>query len=399
MELSCTFKPVQWENNRKLYTCVVKTASVTVRGAEIKTISGKHLDKTNGNVQGIWFSNNDLKFFPQGLHKIFPNLIAVNIKNCGLTTISHDDLKGLENLKAICLDSNLLTSVPSNLFSTMRKLKAISIRDNQLETLSSNLLKPLMGNGLTIVDLRDNTSISAWYAPGLTGSLASIQHLAQEIDTKCGREIEDKEAFLALTATQPTKMNESFADKIQKRFLYLLSSGHFSDFTIIAGGKKFRVHKCVISIQSTKFASLFEQDKQINEMIIEDFTKGAVEAFIKFIYSGELQDELHAIELFGLSSDLQVPELRAKCERIILTNIRETNADSVFAIAHRYGSEDMRKLALVEIKKMFSGIVFPNELLNNPEKMKDLIETKRKSDRAKKEFDEKLGQYGMSLKV
>jgi hypothetical protein len=41
MELKCKFKFVSWEDNRKLYTCVVKTATITSKECVIKTITGK----------------------------------------------------------------------------------------------------------------------------------------------------------------------------------------------------------------------------------------------------------------------------------------------------------------------------------------------------------------------
>jgi BTB/POZ domain len=273
----------------------------------------------------------------------------------------------------------------------MRKLKAISIRNNKLKTLSSNLLKPLERNGLKIVDLRGNTRVNAFYRPGTIGSFDSVQQLAQEIDVKCDKAVEDKAA--SQTKTKPTMINETFAEKFQ----YLLTSGNFSDFLIIAGVKQFKVHKCVLSIQSPTLTTLFAKEKELAEMSIEDFTAEAVEKLIEYIYSGELLGELHAIELFGLASDLQIPELRAKCEKIILTKIDQTNAENIFALSHRYGSEDMRNLAMNEIKKMFPGIDFPNEVLNNPAHLKDIIEAKRKSETAKNQLETKLSQYGIDM--
>lgn len=397
MEIKCSFKFVQWEDNRKLYTGLVKTASVTVKGTEVNTATGRHQSKkSNEIVQGIWFTKNKLKFFPRGLQKIFPNLVALNLTDCGLTSISLEDFGGLQNLKGICLDRNLLTSLPSDLFVGFKRLKVISVRDNKLETLSSNLFNPILENGLTIVDLRGNTSINAFYAPGTAGSLGSVAQLAQEINAKCGREVEDKGASQSTKQQPTTKVTDSFVEKFQKGFKYLLETGNFSDFLIIAGAKEFHVHKCVLSIQSPTLANLFEKEKELAELTIDDFTAEAVEVFIQFMYNGELRDEVHAIELFGLSSDLQVTELRSECEKIILKKIDKCNADNIFALATRYGSEDMKKLALNEIKKMFPGIPVSDELLQNPEKLKDLIELKRKSDRAQKELEEKLTQYGMN---
>jgi BTB/POZ domain len=64
-------------------------------------------------------------------------------------------------------------------------------------------------------------------------------------------------------------------EHMQDVFKGLWKSGQFSDFTITAGSKEFKVHKCVVGSRSAVFTAIFENDmkeKQTGKMEIIEYS-------------------------------------------------------------------------------------------------------------------------------
>lgn len=188
MEIKCTFETQYWPAlSDNFYTCHVTSASITeIDNRVIQSFTGVHgNDKTDNDVEAIFFEETKINFFPRGLHKIFPQLMAIRIYHCGLKDITKDDLEGLENLELLDLCENDLETLPSNLFEGMIKLKKINLSGNELEFLTSNLLKPIMNNKLISVSFCDNKSIDAFYSSGYSESVADLDALMEIIDENC----------------------------------------------------------------------------------------------------------------------------------------------------------------------------------------------------------------------
>lgn len=149
---------------------------------EIEAVEGTHLEgKCNEDVTWIQFLNLNIKYFPRGLGKLFPNLRIFEITSCDLTEIKRDDLVGVEHLEEFIVSSNQLTSLPSDLFFGMQKLKIITFRNNKLESIGSNILEPLIKNDLTDIDFRGNVKINAHCCSDSQDSV-SIEELLKIID-------------------------------------------------------------------------------------------------------------------------------------------------------------------------------------------------------------------------
>lgn len=196
MDLVCEYKLDSWPGfPNKLYTCVISSASITnIDDRTIQSITGIHLKgRSDKDVEEVWFNRTVLNYFPKGLHQIFPKLIFIWIYHCGLKAITRDDLSELKNLELIYLGNNKLTTLPSDLFEDMSKLKRISFTNNKLEFVSSQLFVPIMNNGLTYADFRENKNIDAFFGPGYPGSVAKIETLMNIIDAKCRAPEEEEE--------------------------------------------------------------------------------------------------------------------------------------------------------------------------------------------------------------
>lgn len=394
MELECKFEHYSW---------IVTSAEITEPLVRIKLIKLKleqSEERNPADVVMMGFKDTKVEYFPRGLHGFFPHLNSLHIWNCGLKVISRRDLIGLEKLTNLDLQSNHLTSLPDDLFSNMPELKLVFFNDNKLEFLSSELLKPLVKNNVTCVNFSKNKKIDAFYEPASKESVQSLEHLMSIIDEKCkkpktsqqGNEIISGGLFnkvKGLWGTRRMSVRPSinseryelvpkFAENVSNGFKDLLKTGQYSDFVIIAGSKKFYVHKMVLGIQSSVFANLFTRDEKgtfANQLTIENFSAYAVEHLIRYLYTGEIEDDDNAIENFAIAATYNVLEMKYIYEEFILRNLNDLNAFDTFLLGHEYKSEEMINQAFFEIRKMFpTGI--SNDLIDDPKRLKELINAK-----------------------
>lgn len=137
--------------NHKEWLCKDAIGEFTVKG-----YTDKHsLNFTQKfNIAEIKLRDQNVNRFPRGFGSFFPRLKRLNIIHCGLSTISRDDLIGLEELEHLAIIFNPLTSLPSDLFIGMTQLKSISFKDNKVKTMSSKLLDQILKNGPITDQLR-----------------------------------------------------------------------------------------------------------------------------------------------------------------------------------------------------------------------------------------------------
>jgi Leucine-rich repeat (LRR) protein len=363
------------------YTYYIKSAQIKSPGTEIKEIIGDHKrGKCNEDVKEIVYNRKiALDYYPRGLQKIFPNLISLTVNDCGLKSIARRDLEGFKNLVELDLSYNELTMLPDDLFEDMKKLKIIFLCENKLELLSSKLIRPILENGLEIVDFRGNGNLNTCFwvstAVRFVGD-SSLEDLMDKVDANC------------LPPPKNEKINQ------------LWEKSRFSDFVIKVGSKQFDVHRIILGLQSPVFAAMFEKEmkeKRSDEIKIVEFSAEAVDDFLHYLYTGEVK-EVNAMELFGLASKYDVMSLKHNTEEIVLKNINEKNAIEVFELGQLYGSKLMKKTACEEIKKTFKELDKLDEsLINNPGKLKMIVEAKQKREQtiknAEKKFEMRMKQY------
>jgi Leucine-rich repeat (LRR) protein len=359
MELKCEFKSVVYEGV-EYYTCVVKKASITKAYTKIKNTIGEHLPgKSNQDVESIEFQDTTVRYFPRGLHKIFPALKVLRIDFCGLKSISRDDLIGLEKLEALDLRSNDLEWLPSNLLVRMTNLKRIVFFDSKLERISSKLLEPIASS--LLVNFNSNTKINSYFSPGFGGSTKSLQELMKIIDKNCEKPDEREEMLSEIYDRQ------EFDRDFVVGFKDLWETKNFSDFSIVAESKVFEVHKCVLATQSSVFTTIFLNDME------------------------EAHGE-YAMDLFAIAAKYEVKNLKRITKILVLRNIDESNALEVFGLGYLYKSDDLKRCGFAVIQQMFPEEDLHDSMMEKPEELREIFEDGRKIQEIQEKMKSKLSK-------
>lgn len=315
--------------------------------------------------------------------------------------IEREDLMGMQSLEHIFIMENQLKSVPSDLFVGMHCLKDISFYKNQITFSGSGVLKPVRNNGIKSVDLECNRNVSAYFLPNEPGSLASLGELmkvldstSDEPDSTCApvkpSEVLASKPIKPIDGTSNAHDIHDYSIKTEKSFAAavgnLWESKKFADFTIIVGSETFRVHKFVLALQSAKFAGMFDQQEELSKMNIEGLEVGVVEEFLRYIYTGEIPQTVDFMKLYKLSNKLEVFDLKAHCEKVVLKNLQDSNAYEILKLGHAHGSDELKKQALNAIRKTFPDCDLDDDFMENPESLQELIRAKKYFDTVKEKF-------------
>jgi BTB/POZ domain/Leucine rich repeat len=308
---------------------------------EIIDVKGQHkMDRSNEDVAVVCIENSSLQHFPRHLEKIFPNMTKLTIDKCGLETISREDLKGLENLEKLIISENKIKKLPNDLFEDMKKLETVSFYGNELESMSSKLLEPIKGS-LWCVNFVKNKKIDVVFRDLNAKDSLQLKHLMEIIDNSCN----------APEGPARQKHNEETMMEIEA----LWNSQFLSDFTIIAGSKKFLVHKFVLAIHSSVFDTIFKTNmKECNEgkMEIKEFSEEAIEDFLRFFYTAEISSDENAMELFMLADKYDVHHLKTVAEEMISRNVDEQNVLEVYLFGKFYNLAKVKKSSIEVVDKM-----------------------------------------------
>lgn len=110
-----------------------------------------------------------------------------------------------------------------------------------------------------------------------------------------------------------------------------------------------------------------------SQMTIADFNSSVVEQFVGYLYTGEILDETHAMDLFSLATKYDVPKLKTISERIILNNITETNALKILTFGHLYSSGEIMQKVFETVKQMLPDKILPDNFTDDPSCLKQLL--------------------------
>lgn len=364
MEIQCNFSTY----SKYYYKCTVTSINIT-EPSKVASWKGKHLEnKSNENVTWLSISNQNVKFVPENLLTTFLNTTQLTLQNCGLISVKRSDLAGLEKLTTLDLSRNKLVMLPDDLFRDMKNIENIHFNNNQIRFLSSMLLKPLEKK-LLIADFKTNVKIDECFNKKTAGQ-DDLQKFMATIDGSCSP-----------PGTRKLQKVDSLNNMLTN-FEKLRTSEKLLDFTIEVQGKTFKVHKCVLSAQSSVFDEMFSKDtakatqalanvKTINQ---KDF-----EAFLNYFYTGRVDAGVSPVTMIQLASEFDVPDLKIMCAEKILDDLSELNALEVFNIGHNHKVDELIQLGFKFIKKVFPYI--DDDLIKDRDKLNKTVGIGQNLDR------------------
>lgn len=99
----------------------------------------------------------------------------------------------------------------------------------------------------------------------------------------------------------------------------------FTDLVLIVKDKTFRVHKAILASRSPVFESIFEREKDIGRLSIDDAEPSVVEQFLHFLYTGQTCQMLANRQLLKLANNYQLETLEKLCQSaLIKINVEQT---------------------------------------------------------------------------
>ena len=110
---------------------------------------------------------------------------------------------------------------------------------------------------------------------------------------------------------------------------------------------EFKVWSSMLSHYSPVFTKMIGSDNyaeaQKSEVVIRDFSAGAVEVFLRFLYTGSVWGSASTLlEVAALADKYQVQALHALCLQLVRQALKPELACEVFAAADRLCMDDLR---------------------------------------------------------
>lgn len=132
-------------------------------------------------------------------------------------------------------------------------------------------------------------------------------------------------------------------------FERMLEDKILTDTTLVCGLRSFEVHKAVLAARSSVFLAMFQsnmQERENNQVIIEDIGQEALEELLRFIYAGKIENlEAVSRSLLVAADKYDVFELKAVCENCISNDLTIENAIDTLEFAELYGANNLLEQA------------------------------------------------------
>jgi len=168
----------------------------------------------------------------------------------------------------------------------------------------------------------------------------------------------------SLDVVSKTASLEAFGT-LSKDFKALLTSARHTDVKLKVGDKEFQAHKSVLAARSQVFDSMFSQNmlENISGVInISDCDADVFEAFLTFLYSGQL-DEIPSsivVGLYDIADKYDLPELKKECVKRLIIELSVDSVCDALRVAALHEEKELMETA----KKFF--VENTEEILDNP---------------------------------
>ncbi|KAG5668341.1 hypothetical protein PVAND_016284 [Polypedilum vanderplanki] len=346
-------------------------------------IKGSHVDgKTNKDVKWLDFSDCNFINFPRNLQDFFPNIISLRIDCSKLEKISREDFRKWKNLVYFRIENCGLKCLKGDIFRDLKDLWHISFKNNEIKEIEPEIIDGL--TKLKHLDFRGNVNIDLWYDAGIKSN--TLSEIKKEIKDKCKPKSDETNKIQKLEE-KIEKMSIDI-EKLKEENLRLnllmeivVAESSFKEFTINVGKTSFKIDKILFASQSTRLAEIFRDYPEAKEFKLEDTSEKTFQNVFDFICTNEIPENANLIELFVAANRLKIHTLIKAVAEILIENIDESNSFEILVIANRFNHDKLREKAFENIKtKIFPFKSLDENLAKQPEKLRNMIEMKRKID-------------------
>jgi len=145
--------------------------------------------------------------------------------------------------------------------------------------------------------------------------------------------------------------------------LKIFEDKSFTDFRVMCNGKSFPCHKVFLMARSSVFKTMIEVNmKEANEgsVEIEDYTETVAENFVKFFYTGHVDEEIlkdNAVSFLDLGEKYDVAGLKTIAEQTMIANLDKENMLSLFQAGNLYRGKKIKAAAMIFIRQNRRSLV------------------------------------------
>ena len=154
----------------------------------------------------------------------------------------------------------------------------------------------------------------------------------------------------------PTKAQLHYGDELVQTLDKDRKEGVSTDAILKQGQSEYRVHKCVLAVQSDFFKARFsdrweEKDGAYTvDMNDSDLSPEILEALISGAYTGKVKCFEMALKLLPVTDKYQFKKLKVICESIISSQLTRDNVLDIYLLAKQCGAKELQKKCEVLVK-------------------------------------------------
>lgn len=112
--MECEFEKARWEWNG--VESILKACRAVVHFGDVHDADFTIATETDPTVEGFDLDARSVEFLPTNLLIAFPNLVAIMIERCSVSTLNSSHFKGLSKLRLLNLSVNKIEHVAGDAF-------------------------------------------------------------------------------------------------------------------------------------------------------------------------------------------------------------------------------------------------------------------------------------------
>ena len=145
--------------------------------------------------------------------------------------------------------------------------------------------------------------------------------------------------------------------------LKIFEDKSFTDFRVMCNGKSFPCHKVFLMARSSVFKTMIEgnmKEAKEGSVEIEDYTETVAENFVKFFYTGHVDEEIlkeNAVSFLDLGEKYDMAGLKTIAEQTMIANLDKENMLSLFQAGNLYRGKKIKAAAMIFIRQNRRSLV------------------------------------------